>query len=430
MGREHLIEFADRFKRVLSAQSVNALGRLTRYCHRERVITPHRMAMSLLASCARGRVQTLADLQRDFNALFGTSVAYKPFHNQLAKRQFADFMRELACKVIERWTVRVLEAQPGGAFSEFGRILIQDGSSFAVHDALSKHYPGRFRPRSPAAVELHVTMDLLRDCASKITLAADTAPERPYLPRAHTLKGDLLLADRGYFSLDYLREVDAAGGSYVIRGKTSLNPVVQAGYGAGGRVLRGVRGKRLGELRKKGLLDFDVAWGQGDKEFQARLIVSWNRSKGQYRYLVTNLPRDRYTPEAVDQACRLRWQIELLFKEWKSYASLHAFNTANPAIAEGLIRAAVAAAAMKRYLAHMTQVLRAVEVSTRKVAMCAHHVLTDLFRVLTSQSHGDLHETLRAAIEYLANNATRAHPKRERRTGRLQFGIVPILDIA
>ena len=164
--------------------------------------------------------------------------------------------------------------------------------------------------------------------------------------------------------------------------------------------------------------------------FRARLIASWNRSKRQYRYLVTNLPRSRYTPEAVDQACRLRWQIELLFKEWKSYANLRAFNTANPGIAEGLIWAAVAAAAMKRYLAHMTQVLHAVEVSTRKVAMCAHHVLTDLFRVLISESSGEFLDILYGAIEYLAANATRAHPKRERRTGRLQSGIVPILSIA
>ena len=42
MGRGHLSEFADRFKRVLSSQTVNALGRLTRFCQRERVITPHR----------------------------------------------------------------------------------------------------------------------------------------------------------------------------------------------------------------------------------------------------------------------------------------------------------------------------------------------------------------------------------------------------
>jgi hypothetical protein len=33
-----------------------------------------------------------------------------------------------------------------GAFSEFRRIVIQDGSSFAVKDALCKHYPGPSLP--------------------------------------------------------------------------------------------------------------------------------------------------------------------------------------------------------------------------------------------------------------------------------------------
>ena len=49
--------------------------------------------------------------------------------------------------------------------------------------------------------------------------------------------------------------------------------------------------------------------------------------------------------------------MELLFKEWKSYANLHAFDTANPAIVEGLIWAAIAAAVLKRFLAYMTQLL-------------------------------------------------------------------------
>ena len=41
-------------------------------------------------------------------------------------------------------------------------------------------------------------MDLLQDRAAKVTLTADTAPERPHLPLTHTLEDDLLLADRGY----------------------------------------------------------------------------------------------------------------------------------------------------------------------------------------------------------------------------------------
>ena len=431
MGPGNLSHFADQFKRVLSQRSINSLGRLTRFCQRERIITPYRLAVSLLASCATTRVETLADIQRHFNALFATTVAYKPFHNQLAKRQFADFMRELVAVLIERWTVRVLEASGEGAFGEFGRIVIQDGSSFAVHDALAEQYRGRFRARSPAAVELHVTMDLLQDRAAKVTLTADTAPERPHLPPAHTLEGDLLLADRGYFERRYLHAVDKAGGHYVVRGKTSLNPVVQAGFGADGSRLRGVGAKRLKaiRIRKKGLVDFDVVWGKGDKAFSARLIASWNRSKREYRFLVTNLPRSRYSAQAVDQVYRLRWQIELLFKEWKSYANLHAFNTANPAIAEGLVWAAIGAAAMKRYLAHMTQVLHGVQVSTRKVAMCAHQMLGAVIDALTAKSSDELHQALRVAVEYLATNALRAHPKRERRTGRLQFGIAPVLNV-
>jgi hypothetical protein len=61
-------------------------------------------------------------------------------------------------------------------------------------------------------------------------------------------------------------------------------------------------------------------------------------------------------------------------KEWKSYANLHAFDTANAAIVEGLIGAAMAAAARKRFLASMPQLLAEVPMSTRQVAMCTVHV--------------------------------------------------------
>ena len=63
-----------------------------------------------------------------------------------------------------------------------------------------------------------------------------------------------------------------------------------------------------------------------------------------------------------------------MLKAWKSSANLHAFDTANPAIVEGLMWAAIAAAALKRFLAPRTQLLLEVAMSTRKVAMCAVHV--------------------------------------------------------
>lgn len=432
MGQRDVSTLANRFKRILCPRRINDLGREVRFSQRERVITPYRLALSLLSACATMRVETLADLQRGFNALFGTTVAYKPFHNQLAKWRFADFMRELVGVVLEACVVRVLSAGAGGAFSEFRRIIIQDGSSFAVKEALREHYPGRFKSKGPAAVELHVTMDLLEESASKVVLTPDTFPERPELPAPAELRGDLLLADRGYFDTEYLRALDKAGGSFVVRSYCSINPQVLDAYTGEGKRLARLCKKSLKDSRlsKKGLLDLDVQWGEGEDAFRCRLVVSWNRETREYRYLVTNLPRERYSAAQVATAYRLRWQVELLFKEWKSYANLHAFDTRNPSIAEGLIWAAIAAAALKRFLAHMTQQIHGVEISTRKVAMCAHHVLHDIFHALIEGRRGYLIKAIEAALRYLAANAMRAHPKRDRRSGRLQLGLRPVIACA
>ena len=89
---------------------------------------------------------------------------------------------------------------------------------------------------------------------------------------------------------------------------------------------------------------------------------------------------------------------------------------------------AIAAAALKRFLAHMTQLLAEVPMSTRKLAMCALHVLGDIVRAL---QHGDVTElsaALEAAITSLSCHAQRAHPKRDRQTGRAQLGLEPYFE--
>jgi hypothetical protein len=113
-------------------------------------------------------------------------------------------------------------------------------------------------------------------------------------------------------------------------------------------------------------------------------------------------------------------------KEWKSYANLHAFDTANPAIVEGLIWAAIAAAALKRFLASMTQLLAEVSMSTRKVAMCAVPSLGGIVQALKTGDVAGLYAALEEAITSLACHARRAHPQRDRQTGRLQLGLAPL----
>ena len=64
--------------------------------------------------------------------------------------------------------------------------------------------------------------------------------------------------------------------------------------------------------------------------------------------------------------------------------------------------------------------------STRKVAMCAVHVLGGIVQALKTGDVAGLYDALEAAITYLACHAQRAHPKRDRHTGSSQLGLEPL----
>lgn len=359
-------------------------------------------------------------------------MAYKPFHNQLSKTSFARFMQALASHVLSTLVVEVLKPSRAGSLAEFGRVLLQDGSSFAVKDALRRDYPGRFTTVSPAAVELHVTWDLWRECIERVALTPDTFAERAELPPAASLRGALLLADRSYFDRDYLRAVAAQGGHFLVRAQQGINPVIAA-VASGPRASR-VVGRHLkdvrGQLSKDRPNDLTVRWPLGREVFYCRVVSSWNAKTRQFVHLVTNLPATHYEAAAVSRVYRLRWQIELLFKEWKSHANLRAFSTAKPAIVEGLIWAAIVVAAVKRYLAHSAQRVAEVATSTLRTAKCAWHVIPALVQALLSSAPRRLHAAFMCAIDYLAVNAQRAHPQRDRRSGRLATGLTPIFHDA
>jgi len=429
MDHGQLSMVADKFQWVFSEPLLNACGKDVKFCRRQRIITPFRVGLALTATCASQRVETIADFHCGFNALFGTTVTYKAFYNQVAKPHFADFARTMAERLISDMTLKVLGFAKGRAFGEFRHIIIQDGSAFAIHDALREVFPGRFKVVKPAAVELHTTMDLLCDAPTTVVLTPDTTTEQAFLPEPASLQACLLLADRGYLDLHYLQRVVHQGGFFILRAKAGMNPQVVEAFREDGKRLRSLRNKPLqaihAKLPKRQRVELVVRWQVDGRPLSLRLILSWHRRTKSFCYLLTNLSPQRYPLDTICRAYQWRWQVELLLKEWKSYANLHAFDTANPVSVEGLIWVAMAAAALKRFLAHMTQLLTEVPMSTRKVAMCALHVLGDLVEALKRGDGAGLYTALEAAITYLACHAQRAHPARDRRTGRSQLGLEP-----
>ncbi len=421
----------------ISKQLIAALGeaevlrvaRESRWLRRLRDISPLALVVACLSTLGASKATWIADILRTFNAFTGLSIRYKPFHNQLRKAAFPEFMRRLLERTLEKLTRRVLCPGCGSKLGKFRDILLHDGSSFALKDGLRKDWPGRFTTISPAAVELHVTMSAFEDNPIQITLAPDKEAERALGPKAESLRDCLLLEDRGYEHRQFFRDVQSAGGFFIVRGNKAIRPIVRKARDLRGRRLRHLEGKPLSwEALPARSVDLDIEWGKGAETYHGRLVALYKRGRRNEKtfvYLHTNLARAEFSALEVGRLYRLRWQVELLFKECKSHANLHRFDTEKSAIAEGLIWASMLVVVLKRAITHAAELASGIELSTQRAASCAKHVLDDILRCLLRRVL-ELPAAIRRACVFLSENSRRAHPKRDRLKGRLSSGLHPL----
>jgi len=135
MDHGQLSMVADKFQWVVSEALLNACGTAAKFCRRRRTITPFRVGLARTATCARQRVDTVADFHRGFQALFDTTMPSKAFYNPLAKPHCATFMGPMASRLIGTMTLNVLGVAQGRAFAEWRHMVMQDGSALAMHHA-------------------------------------------------------------------------------------------------------------------------------------------------------------------------------------------------------------------------------------------------------------------------------------------------------
>lgn len=422
MRRDKLTTVVSPLADVLSPELINQMARDTGFCQRYRQIDPGELAISLVAAMGSQEIETMADLHRYFQQVADSDVGYRAFHDRLCAPSFDDFMLSCYNHQLGKLCLDVLRSLPGNPYGRFDEILIQDGTSFALHDSLHRVLPGRFTAVKPAAVEVHTTLALKTESCRQVAVGPDSQSERTFLPKPEDLHNQLLIGDQGYGSARYFRDVDAAGGLYLVRVPQDWNPEV-VGVNTVAQCHELYRSTSLQDLRAiwpGTMLDVAVQWQVDGQVYVGRMVL-FRLDDGKWMHLATNLPALQFSSEAVLAGYRLRWQVELLFKEWKSYANLHHFETRSATAAMGLIWASLMAAALKRFLAHATQWLHRVAISTRKTAMNCRLWLYRLAQTAIQDRHS-LVNVVQDCCRFLSTTARRSHPARDRRKGRLKLG--------
>jgi hypothetical protein len=412
-------------------ESLDQLARDCQVVLRERVFTGQTLLLMIVATLLRKPDATWADFHLTA-AQLGLNVCQAAVEKRFACGQpLVDFFRS----AFERALRQSVAAGPSSAalLRQFTAVLLGDATTIALPDELAGLFAGcgGSEGASRAALKIQALWDIKSGKLAQLHVEPGKASDaRSPIASAQFDPGSLLVFDLGYFDLGRFADVQAGQGKYISRllhGTDLFHP----------------DGTPLGLLehlkrQPTGLLDQVILMGAAARVC-CRLVAIRapeevaNRRRQQARekaakkgrqptaeYLelmgwslfVTNCKAEQLSWKAVAVLYRARWQIELLFKLWKSHNKLAKHRQGAGALE---VLAIFYAKLLGVLLQHWILVATAWSTAHRSLTKAARALVEEIKEVLLSLKNGAKLEAvlvrLGGVIERLARTSKRhKHP--------------------
>jgi hypothetical protein len=334
---------------TLLGDSLDALARACGVVRRQRKFTGQSLLRMLVLTLLRKPDADCWDFLVTATDL-GLDVCPAAVDRRLHQGQpLIDFLK----RALEKALQQVVASQPDCArtLQQFSAVFVGDSSCIRLPDELADLFPGTGRKEGTpdAALKLQVRWDLRTGQISQLLVEPGKSSDaKSAIAVSDAPPGALLIYDLGYFSVERFDALAAAGAYFLSRYQhgTTL-------YDAQGQPLHLLTWLRQ---QQAGLVDVSIQLGASQR-LGCRLIAVRvpeevaNRRRQQARqkardhgreasaeYLellgwslfVTNCTAAQLSWQAVVVLYRARWQIEVLFKVWKSYHGLACLPEAPP----------------------------------------------------------------------------------------------------
>ena len=361
-------------ERVIDSKWLEKTARETGALMRSRKIDVAAFVSTLVLGFAGARTRTLAALRRAYVAATGTEIEPSSFYDR-----FNDGMVRLLRACLARAMDSAAEPTQAlaGLLRSFKDLVVTDSTVVRLRDLLASSYAACRTNHTLAAAKLHVVMSVLGCGPRTVKVTAERVHDNVMLRIGRWVQGRLLLFDLGYYDFQAFDCISRNGGFYISRLKINANPLIVAcNLAWRGRAVP-VVGERLQDvlpLLKRSVLDamIQVRFRRrvyGGKRSWAtrtvRLVAVYNEEAKRYHLYVTNVGPERLPAEDVARTYATRWEIELLFKEMKSYYALDEIPSSKQQVVECLLLATVLTAIVARTL--LTAVRRELTTAGRRV---------------------------------------------------------------
>jgi len=315
---------------------------------------------TLLLGFGVGKLRTIAEIRRAYENRSGTTIEESSFYDRFTPA-LARWLRGLVAEALA--SLESGSQRLAGALAGFRDLLLIDSTVLRLHDLLQGAYAACRTNHTKAAAKLHVVLSLAKAAPHRLLLTPERTNDRTPWRRVGTwVKDCLLLFDLGYFAYHAFVRIHENGGFFISRLKANANPRIVAQNRRWRGRSKPVVGMKLRDAvvgLQREVLDVDVEVAFERRVYDGksrrdrhifRVVGVFNEQTREYHLFLTNVPADRLEGAEIAKTYRLRWQIELLFKELKRHYRLDQLPSAKRHVVEALVWTAILTLVVSRAL--------------------------------------------------------------------------------
>jgi len=382
-------------------KSAEEANELTAAVKRRRNFTPSTLAQAFILALLQNPKARHDDIA-SVAAASGVDVSPQAIEQRYSS-SLAAFFKVLFGKMAQQIVASEVTLAP--LLSRFTEVILIDSSVIVLPDSEQSEFRGcgGSYQVNQSAIKLQTEFSLLNGSLRCVQLeqgrATDGATDRQQVVQS---KGSLRIADLGYYSIPVFERIDSAGAYYLSRfphttmvyvGGIKHNLVQWLNATGDGTIDQVIELGAADRLKCR-----LVAWRVPEEIANTRrrkIRATAKRKKGRepseaalaacdWEFLVTNIGTDQLSFKEAIVLYRARWQIELLFKRWKSYGKIDELDGKSDTVIMTRFWARLCAALIQNWLSIAATWSPTLKVSLAKTARLVRQFAGEIASFLSS----------------------------------------------
>lgn len=295
-----------------------------------------------------GLTKTLEEQCKDLKREFNIDITPVSLSNKQNKKEASTFLKRVYKLLLRNNIEEIVESND--IFKEFENVYIEDSSIIKFNKIKSDFFKGYGGAKNSSSFKLNLIFNIAKMSIKDMTMYKYNRSDQglSQYTTKHLNKGDLYIADLGYYVLKDFKNIENREAFYISRFQIHTNIYWEE------ESIKSFDLINYLDKQKSNIIDISNIYIGVKEKLKCRLIayklpeeianerirkkkIECKRHAGKepskkmlaslkYAIFITNIPQEKIESKMIGTIYKIRWQIELIFKEFKSLMQIDSIS--------------------------------------------------------------------------------------------------------